>query len=109
MKPTLFPTTVIGSMPRPQFVRDLLAEHRRTDLPDPEWHQRMDAAVRYVIALQEQAGIDIVSDGEWRRPSYVDVVAEVMDGFEYAERDFFRYHQCVVRRMEPRRPGLVAE
>src|SRR5437868_8382237 len=25
------------------------------------------------------------------------------------KRDFFKYHQCVVRRMEPRQPGLVAE
>jgi 5-methyltetrahydropteroyltriglutamate--homocysteine methyltransferase len=100
---------VIGSMPRPPFVRDLLAARPRDGEPDAEWRRRMDAAVAYVIALQEQAGIDIVSDGEWRRASYVDVVAEVMDGFEYVERDFFKYHQCVVRRMEPRRPGLVAE
>jgi 5-methyltetrahydropteroyltriglutamate--homocysteine methyltransferase len=105
----LFPTTVIGSMPRPQFVRDLLAMHGRADAPDEEWQGRMDAAVAYVIALQEQAGIDIISDGEWRRASYVDVVAEIMSGFEYQDRDFFRYHQCVVRRMEPVRPGLLAE
>lgn len=105
----LFATTVIGSMPRPQFVRDLLVADQRTAQPSPEWQRRMDAAVAYVIALQEQAGIDIISDGEWRRASYVDVVAGIMDGFEYVERDFFKYHQCVVRRMEPRRPGLVAE
>jgi 5-methyltetrahydropteroyltriglutamate--homocysteine methyltransferase len=105
----LFATTVIGSMPRPPFVRDLLAAHQRTGAPDAEWQARMDAAVAYVIALQEQAGIDIVSDGEWRRASYVDIVAEVMEGFESITRDFFHYHQCVVRRMEPRRPGLVAE
>src|SRR5687768_4623107 len=104
----LFPTTVIGSMPRPQFVRDLLAAHARTGEPPAEWRARMDAAVAYVIALQEQAGIDILSDGEWRRASYVDIVAEIADGFQYLERDFFRYHQCVVRPMEPRQPGLVA-
>jgi 5-methyltetrahydropteroyltriglutamate--homocysteine methyltransferase len=104
----LFPTTVIGSMPRPPFVQDLLESRVRAGEPDREWERRMDAAVAYVIALQEQAGIDIVSDGEWRRASYVDVVAEIMDGFQYVERDFFKYHQCVVSRMEARQPGLVA-
>jgi 5-methyltetrahydropteroyltriglutamate--homocysteine methyltransferase len=108
MPDTLFPTTVIGSMPRPQFVRDLLAD-RTPARGDADWRRRMDAAVAYVIALQEQAGIDIVSDGEWRRASYVDVVAEIAEGFQYVERDFFRYHQCVTAPIRIVRPGIVAE
>ncbi len=76
----LFPTTVVGSMPRPQYIKDLLAAGSRTGTSDAGWRRRMDDAVRYVIGMQEQAGIDIVSDGEWRRESYVDVVAETMSG-----------------------------
>src|SRR5216110_855534 len=68
----------------------------------------MDDAVRYVIGMQEQAGIDIISDGEWRRESYVDVVAEIMNGFRWVKRDEFAYHQVVTERMTPRRPGAVA-
>jgi 5-methyltetrahydropteroyltriglutamate--homocysteine methyltransferase len=105
----LFPTTVVGSMPRPQYVKDLLASGSRTGQHDAAWQRRMDAAVRYVIGMQEQAGIDIISDGEWRRESYVDIVAEVMNGFEWIKRDVFAYHQVVTRRMTPRRPGVVAE
>src|SRR6266487_2596947 len=97
----LFPTTVIGSMPRPPFVRDLLSTRPPVGGSDPEWQRRMDAAVAYVIALQEQAGIDIVSDGEWRRASYVDVVAEIMSGFQWIKRDVFAYHQVVTGRMKP--------
>jgi 5-methyltetrahydropteroyltriglutamate--homocysteine methyltransferase len=111
MPPALppFPTTVIGSMPRPQYVKDLLATGSRTGPADPAWRRRMDDAVRFVIGMQEQAGIDIVSDGEWRRESYVDVVAEIMTGFRWIKRDVFAYHQVVVERMTPRRPGVVAE
>src|SRR6516162_2170111 len=105
----LFPTTVVGSMPRPQYVKDLLATGSRTGEHDAGWQRRMDAAVRFVIGMQEQAGIDIVSDGEWRRESYVDVVAEVMNGFSWIKRDLFAYHQVVTGRMTPRRPGVVAE
>jgi 5-methyltetrahydropteroyltriglutamate--homocysteine methyltransferase len=105
----LFPTTVVGSMPRPQYVKDLLAAGSRTGANDAGWRRRMDDAVRYVIGMQEQAGIDIVSDGEWRRESYVDVVSEVMNGFTWIQRDVFAYHQVVTARMTPRRPGVVAE
>ena len=57
-----FPASVVGSMPRSDFVRDLL--DRPED--DPARPALMDAAVSYVVALQEAAGIDVVSDGEWR-------------------------------------------
>ena len=89
--PTLFPTTVIGSLPRPQYVKDLLKSGQRADRPagdrgDDAWLRRMDDAVRYAIDLQEQAGIDIVSDGEWRRESYCDVVAELKLPRPFARR-----------------------
>jgi 5-methyltetrahydropteroyltriglutamate--homocysteine methyltransferase len=104
-----FPTTVVGSMPRPQYVKDLLAAGSRTGAHDAGWQRRMDDAARFVIDMQEQAGIDIVSDGEWRRESYVDVVAELMTGFEWVQRETFAYHQVVSRRMTPLRPGVIAE
>src|SRR5215831_18846362 len=105
----LFPTSVVGSLPRPQYVKDLLAAGSRTERPDSAWQRRMDDVVRFAIGMQEQAGIDIISDGEWRRETYVDVVAEIMNGFEWVQRDVFAYHQLVTRKMSPRRPGVVAE
>ena len=105
---TLFPTTVIGSMPRPPFVIDLFTSGSRTGTSDDAWQRRMDDAVRYVIHLQEQAGIDIVSDGEWRRETYVDVIAELLEGFKWIERDLFGYHQVVTSELRPLRPGVIA-
>lgn len=104
----LFPTTVVGSMPRPQYVKDLLKAGSRTGRADPAWQRRMDDAVRFVIGMQERAGIDIVSDGEWRRETYVDVIGEIMTGFQWIKRDLFAYHQVVVDRMQPRSPGVIA-
>src|SRR4051794_7077004 len=69
----------------------------------------MDDAVRFAVGMQERAGIDVISDGEWRRETYVDVVAEIMDGFEWVKRDTFAYHQVITRPMTPRCPGVVAE
>jgi 5-methyltetrahydropteroyltriglutamate--homocysteine methyltransferase len=105
----LFPTSVVGSLPRPQYVKDLLAAGSRTGEADPAWQRRMDDAVRFAIGMQERAGIDVISDGEWRRETYVDVVAEMLNGFEWVKRDLFAYHQVVTRPVTPRRPGVVAE
>jgi 5-methyltetrahydropteroyltriglutamate--homocysteine methyltransferase len=95
-------------MPRPQYVKDLLLAAPRDGVPDAGWQRRMDDAVRFLIGMQEQAGIDIVSDGEWRRESYVDVISELMHGFGWVKRDEFAYHQVVMEPMTPRRPGAVA-
>src|SRR5262245_38739856 len=105
----LFPTTVVGSLPRPQYIKDLLAAGSRTGRHDASWQRRIDDAVRYAIGMQEQAGIDIVSDGEWRRESYVDVVAEIMTGYRWIKRELFAYHQVITERMTPLRPGVIAE
>lgn len=107
--PELFPTTVIGSMPRPPFVTDLLEAQAEGSVSSDDFRKRMDAAVDFVIALQEHVGIDIISDGEWRRLSYVDIVSEIMDGFELVDRPMFGGTQCVVRDMMPKKPGIVAE
>jgi methionine synthase II (cobalamin-independent) len=69
----------------------------------------MNDAVRFSIDMQEQAGIDIVSDGEWRRETYCDVVGEIMNGFRWVKRDVFAYHQVIAEPMTPKRPGVVAE
>jgi len=104
----LFPTTVIGSLPRPQYVKDLLKAGSRTGTHDAGWQRRMDDAVRFAIGMQEQLGLDIISDGEWRRESYVDVVAEIMQGYRWVERELFQYHQVVTEKMRPLKPGVIA-
>ncbi|MBM3994127.1 MAG: cobalamin-independent methionine synthase II family protein [Planctomycetes bacterium] len=105
----LFPSTVVGSMPRPQYVKDLLAAGSRTGDHDAGWLKRMNDAVRFAIGMQEQAGIDIISDGEWRRETYVDVIGEIATGFSWIKRDVFAYHQVVTQKLTPRKPGVIAE
>ena len=73
----LFPASVVGSLPRPLHVRELIEK--------PEWdaddERAMDAAVRYAVSMQEFAGLDVITDGEWRRRSYIGVIAELAHGF----------------------------
>ncbi len=82
---SLFPTSVIGSLPRPKWVIDLLLGHQNGSLSDEALDQALDKAIAFAIGLQEAAGIDIISDGEWRRIGYFEVFAQMIDGFRQAE------------------------
>src|SRR5262245_50797101 len=76
-----FPTTVIGSLPRPAWVRDVILDRKSGKLSEEEAGRLLDRAVESAILLQERAGLDEVTDGEWRRESYVKVFAERVRGF----------------------------
>jgi 5-methyltetrahydropteroyltriglutamate--homocysteine methyltransferase len=88
----LLPTTVVGSYPQPDWLvkRDSIAGHtvpriRQTDF----WNvagdllsEAQDDATVLVIRAMEQAGIDIISDGEIRRESYSNRFATALAGIE---------------------------
>src|ERR1051325_4691748 len=76
----LFPTQVIGSLPRTQSVRALLFAGLEGRMKPAEFQQRMDEHVIFAIRLQELAGIDISSDGEWRRHHYVEEFTDRVGG-----------------------------
>lgn len=78
---TPFSTFVVGSLPRPRWVRDLIEDRKSGLISRAEADLLLDDAVPSAIRLQERAGLDYVSDGEWRRESYVKVFADAVDGF----------------------------
>ena len=107
----LFPTTVVGSMPRPQYLKDLVQARASGRLSFDAFQEMMDGAVPFVIQVQEQAGIDIVSDGEWRRVSYSDSIADLCHGFRYVTRETLGEVMrvpVVVDTIAPFREGLFA-
>ncbi len=106
--PLLFPTSVIGSLPRPRFVKDLIAD----DCPivGDEYRRLMSAAIRTAVAMQEAAGLDVVTDGEWWRKSYIGVIAELAHGFELSLNPADgRPWTVVVDKLSPKQPGFIAQ
>src|SRR5579871_1980945 len=89
---TLLPTTLVGSLPQPDWLldRELLSSNtpprvRMRDLwrVAPEWlEQAQDDATRLAIRDQERAGIDILTDGEMRRESYSNRFATALEGVD---------------------------
>jgi 5-methyltetrahydropteroyltriglutamate--homocysteine methyltransferase len=108
MAKVLFPASVVGSMPRSAFVQDLIND--KPPLPADRYEAEMDAAIRYIVAVQEHAGVDVITDGEWRRKSYIGVIAELAHGFElgYNPEDN-RPWTVVVDKLAPKQPGFIAQ
>src|SRR5437870_9815855 len=92
MQRKLFPTTVVGSYPQPEWLitRSLLAANapprvrmRQLWRVAPDFlEQAQDDATLIAIRDQERAGIDIVSGGEMRRESYFNRFATALDGID---------------------------
>jgi 5-methyltetrahydropteroyltriglutamate--homocysteine methyltransferase len=106
MSKHLFPTSVVGSLPRPAFVLDLI--HGRPPQAPEQYEHEMQAAIRYAVALQEHAGLDVLTDGEWWRKSYIGVIAELAHGFEVGTLPDGRPFTLVVDKLAPKSPGFIA-
>ncbi len=107
----LFETTVVGSMPRPQYVKDLIDAQTEGRVDSGLFQRLMDSAVPYVAQMQEMAGVDVVSDGEWRRKSYIGVIADICNGFALGVRDVGGQRQTwhiVTDLISVIRPGQLA-
>jgi 5-methyltetrahydropteroyltriglutamate--homocysteine methyltransferase len=88
----LFPTTLVGSYPQPDWLID---RQRLTEMVPPRarapdlWRvdgarleQAQDDATILALRDQERAGIDVVTDGEMRRESYSNRFATALDGMD---------------------------
>ncbi len=92
MKPMLFPTTLVGSYPQPEWLidRNKLAGRfpprvRARELwrvAEPYLEEAQNDATRLAIRAQERAGLDIITDGETRRESYSNRFATALEGVD---------------------------
>jgi 5-methyltetrahydropteroyltriglutamate--homocysteine methyltransferase len=82
----LFPTTIAGSLPKPAWLaapNRLWAPWR---LEGGELDQAKDDATLLALKLQEDAGIDIVADGEQARQHFVHGFLEAVEGIDFDRR-----------------------
>jgi 5-methyltetrahydropteroyltriglutamate--homocysteine methyltransferase len=112
----LFPTTVVGSYPQPDWLVDraMLSKSvprtRMTEMwriPQAYLEQAQDDATIVAIRDMERAGIDIVTDGEIRRESYSNRFATELDGID-AENPAIITARSGQRTPVPRVVGKIA-
>src|ERR1700756_5568780 len=88
----LFPTTLVGSYPQPEWLIDRAKLAGRFPprvrarelwrIADPYLEEAQDDATLMAIKAQEEAGLDIITDGEIRRESYSNRFATALDGID---------------------------
>jgi len=88
----LFPTTLVGSYPQPDWLIDRkklagrfpprVRARELWRIQEPFLSEAQDDATRLAIHAQEEAGLDIITDGEIRRESYSNRFATALEGVD---------------------------
>lgn len=88
----LFPTTIVGSYPQPEWLIDRkklagrfpprIRAKELWRIPETFLQEAMEDATLVAIRAQEKAGLDIITDGEIRRESYSNRIATALDGVD---------------------------
>jgi 5-methyltetrahydropteroyltriglutamate--homocysteine methyltransferase len=82
--PRVARSDVVGSLLRPDYLREARKAVRERTVPPETLRAAEDRAVREAIALQEGAGLDVITDGELRRSSWVVTIPLREEGIPHA-------------------------
>ncbi|MEM0505180.1 MAG: methionine synthase [Sulfolobales archaeon] len=110
----VLPTTVIGSYPRPKWLREIIKGFKAGRYDADALNEALNDAVIVVLREHEEVGIDIPSDGEMRRDEMVEYFAERIGGFKFYGpvrvwgNNFFR-KPAVVSKLSYLKPIVVDE
>src|SRR5882724_9237417 len=77
-----FLTTHVGSLPRPDdLIEIMFAREDGVPVDRVALAERIELAVYEAVARQVAAGVDVVNDGEWPKPSYATYIKDRLHGF----------------------------
>src|SRR5215210_5639089 len=79
----LLPVTLVGSLPRPGWLATPESVRPEWRLEGDLLHEGQDDAVLLALQLQDEVGLDVVTDGEQRRRHYIDSFCAGLGGFDY--------------------------
>ena len=75
-------TDVVGSLLRPAFLKTARADYKAGKLSDQAFKQIEDRAVDDAIALQQRAGVAVITDGEMRRYAFYGHLIDAVEGYD---------------------------
>jgi 5-methyltetrahydropteroyltriglutamate--homocysteine methyltransferase len=81
----------IGSLLRPASLRAAFKRHGAGEITDAQFSAALDQSIRDVLRMQEECGLAVVNDGEFRRGSYWSRFVERMEGFRIGPA-VFKFH-----------------
>jgi 5-methyltetrahydropteroyltriglutamate--homocysteine methyltransferase len=103
-------TDVVGSLLRPPFLLEARKQLEAGALTQAAFEEAEDKAVDAALALQEESGLDVVTDGEMRRLSFQSQMPAAVEGFGEWDIDAFlwgEWHSDEIGDMSVERPPLA--
>ena len=79
---TTIHSDVVGSLLRPEYLKEARQRWEAGDLAAVDFKRVEDRAVDEAVRLQEEAGLDVLTDGEMRRYAFFGHLIEALDGFD---------------------------
>jgi 5-methyltetrahydropteroyltriglutamate--homocysteine methyltransferase len=73
---------VVGSLLRPQCLLEARSQFERGELRPADFKRIEDRAVEAAVLMQQDAGLDVVTDGEMRRYAFYGHLVEALEGFD---------------------------
>ena len=98
---------VIGSLLRPDYLKLARDQFEREELSATALKQVEDRAVDEAVELQEQAGLDVVTDGELRRYAFFGHLIDALDGFDKLGGWAIPFHNEAGEQLVFKRPVVV--
>ncbi|MFN2646572.1 MAG: 5-methyltetrahydropteroyltriglutamate--homocysteine S-methyltransferase, partial [Burkholderiales bacterium] len=83
----------IGSLLRPKDLREAFRAHAEKRIPEAHLRAAQDDAIRQVVRLQEECGLGVITDGEFRRVSYWEKFVRLTRGLEVKDA-IFTFHDA---------------
>ena len=77
---TVYRADTIGSLLRPQYLKVAREQFEAGQLAPAAYKEIEDRAIDQAIAMQEGVGLDVVTDGELRRHTFIDQLTEQVEG-----------------------------
>jgi 5-methyltetrahydropteroyltriglutamate--homocysteine methyltransferase len=98
---------VIGSLLRPPELKAARDQFDRGELSPAALKQIEDRAVDEAVRLQEEAGLDVITDGELRRYAFFGHLIEALDGFDKLGGWAIPFHNEAGEQLVFKRPVVV--
>ncbi len=83
----------IGSLLRPRELKDAFGAHARGEIDDARYREVLERCIREAIGLQESAGMESITDGEFRRVAWSTGLLSALDGLVDRE-SIFEFHDA---------------
>ena len=103
-------TDVVGSLLRPPELLQARERLERGEIDENEFRAIEDSAVDEALGLQEEAGLDVVTDGEMRRLSFQSQMTAAVEGFGDWDLDAFlwgEWHSDELGDLVVERPSIA--